>query len=161
MLIEMPLIKVHTLIHAPIERVFDLARSIDLHSLSTSDTNEKAIAGRTTGLIEEGESVTWEATHFGVRQQLTSHIPEVKYPFYFRDEMLKGAFKSIYHEHFFEQKEQYTLMTDSFRYEAPLGILGDLANVLFLKRYMKSFLVKRNECIKQYAESEDWKTVLK
>ncbi|RYF13850.1 MAG: cell division protein, partial [Flavobacteriales bacterium] len=34
-----------TTINAPIQLVFDCARSIDIHQLSTAKTNEKAIAG--------------------------------------------------------------------------------------------------------------------
>tara|TARA_Y100000385_G_scaffold50965_1_gene47775 strand:+ start:2192 stop:2338 length:147 start_codon:yes stop_codon:yes gene_type:complete len=48
----MPIIKIETIINAPIDRVFDLARSIDLHTLSTKETNEKAVAGKTSGFIE-------------------------------------------------------------------------------------------------------------
>lgn len=70
----MPTIKIITEIFAPIDLVFDLSRDIDFHQISTSQTNEKAIYGKTHGLIEEGESVTWEATHFFIRHRLTSKI---------------------------------------------------------------------------------------
>ena len=54
--------------------VFDLSRSIDFHMESASKTQERAIEGKTCGLIELGETVTWEAVHFGVKQQLTTKI---------------------------------------------------------------------------------------
>ncbi|WP_317124917.1 hypothetical protein [Chryseobacterium nematophagum] len=47
-------IYLETIINADIHKVFDLARDIDLHQKSTQKTNEKAISGRITGLIEEG-----------------------------------------------------------------------------------------------------------
>ena len=149
----MPSITIETLINAPINRCFDLSRSIDLHTDSMKHTGEKAIAGRTSGLIGLGESVTWEAKHFGIRQHLTSKITEFDYPNYFVDEQVSGAFKSIRHEHCFEARGGQTLMTDIFTFESPLGWLGRLANVLFLKSYMKILLLKRNEIIKQTAES--------
>jgi ligand-binding SRPBCC domain-containing protein len=98
-------IYLETRIIAPIEVCFDLARSIDLHKVSLEHTNEKAIAGKTSGLIEKGEFVTWRAKHLGVNQQLTVEIIEMNPPDYFCDEMTKGAFKTMRHEHFFEQKE--------------------------------------------------------
>jgi uncharacterized protein YndB with AHSA1/START domain len=55
-----------TRIEAPIEQVFDLARDIDLHARSMAHTNERAVAGRTSGRIRQGETVTWRATHFGI-----------------------------------------------------------------------------------------------
>lgn len=88
----MPTLHLRTLINAPIERVFDLARSIDAHMASTSQTREKAISGRTSGLIEQGETVTWEATHFGIRQQLSVRITQMDRPYHFEDEMISGAF---------------------------------------------------------------------
>lgn len=99
--VPMPHIKLETIINAPIERCFDLARSIDLHKISTGNTQEEAIAGTTSGLIGLNETVTWRARHFGVRQTLTSKITEFERPHFFVDEMLEGAFKSIYHKHIF------------------------------------------------------------
>ena len=149
----MPSIVIETYIHVPIERCFDLSRSVDLHTDSMKHTGEKAIAGRTGGLIDLGETVTWEAKHFGIRQTLTSKITEFDYPNYFVDEMVSGAFKSFRHEHRFVRQGGETQMTDIFSFESPLGLLGRLANVLFLKSYMKRLLQKRNEIIKQVAES--------
>lgn len=158
----MPSITIHTEISAPLERVFDLARSIDLHSISVSETKEKAIAGRTSGCIEKGETVTWEAVHFGVKQRLTSIISELIYPTYFVDEMTKGIFKSIHHQHIFTKQENGLVkMTDIFRYESPLGVIGKIADVIFLEKYLYKFLKKRNDIIKSYAESDLWKSVLK
>lgn len=156
----MPIIELTTAIHAPIERVFDLARSIDLHSISTSKTQERAIAGCTSCLIQDQETVTWQAVHFGVKQKLTSKITALNLPTYFKDEMLKGAFKSIYHEHIFQSEGAKTIMIDKFNFESPLGILGTLANKLFLYNYMTKFLQERNAIVKEYAESNLWKTIL-
>jgi len=154
----MPKIVLETHVKAPIELVFDLARSIDLHQNSLKHTHEKAIAGRTTGLVEEGETVTWEATHFGIKQQLTSLITDVQPHHFFADEMVSGAFKRFRHEHHFSSPEHgVTLMKDVFDYDSPLGILGQLADFLFLKSYMTRLLEQRNEVLKQTAEDGSWK----
>lgn len=148
----MPAIEITTYINAPIEKCFDLARSIDLHLESTKQTGEQAIAGRTSGLIELGETVTWRAKHFGIRQSLSSKITEFEKPNYFVDEMVEGAFKSFRHEHRFTTVDGHTVMQDVFVFESPLGILGRLANVLFLERYMRNLLLERNRVIKEVAE---------
>lgn len=149
----MPIIQLKTFIEADIQLVFDLSRSVDLHQYSTQETNEKAIKGVTAGLMDKGDMVTWRAKHLGIYQTLTSKITAFESPHYFVDEMVRGAFKSFRHEHIFEQQEGGTLMIDVFDYEAPLALLGKLANVLFLKNYMQYFLEKRNSCIKSMAES--------
>lgn len=156
----MPLINIETLIQAPIQRCFDLSRSIDLHQISMEHTNEKAIAGRTSGLIQLGEQVTWQARHFGLTQKLTVQITAFDAPYFFADEMLKGAFQSFRHEHHFKASASATLMTDRFVFEAPLGVLGQIANCLFLTKYMKRLLQERNKTIQTIAESERWKEVL-
>lgn len=155
----MPRIRLETEINAPRNIVFDLSRSIDLHKISTKQTNEEAIAGVTSGLIGENQTVTWRAKHFGVYQTLTSKITEFKMPDYFVDEMEKGIFKRFKHKHIFEESKGKTLMIDIFNYESPLGVLGKIADILFLEKYMKALLEIRNETIKEFAESDKWKKV--
>lgn len=157
----MPTIEIETRINAPIEICFDLARSIDLHSISTAQTNEQAIAGCTSGLIELNETVTWQATHFGIRQKLTSKITAMQRPFHFCDEQQQGAFKFIKHDHYFEEKDGTVIMRDIFRFGAPLGPLGWLAEKLVLTNYLRGFLIERNNCIKTFAENGRWKEVLR
>jgi len=148
----MPVIELVTYIHAPIETCFDLARSIDLHKRSTAGTGEEAVAGVTSGLIGAGEMVTWRAKHFGVWQHLTSIISAFEYPVYFRDEMVRGAFKSIKHDHRFERSGDMTIMRDHFEFESPGGLAGKLFNTLVLTRYLTQLLKKRNQVIKEVAE---------
>ena len=157
----MPEIRLETFIAAPVERCFDLSRSIDLHKVSLEHTGEKAIDGKTSGLIEKGEFVTWEARHFGVKQKLSVKITELKPPGYFCDEMTKGAFKIMRHEHFFECRDGGTLMIDKFYYEVPFWIFGAGFDYFVLKNYMRRLLESRNKTIKQFAESDEWKKVLK
>lgn len=156
----MPVIAIETKIAATQKVVFDLSRSIDLHIISTQQTGEKTIAGRTSGLIELNETVTWQARHFGIIQKLTTKITEMNSPHYFVDEMTKGVFKEMVHRHSFSENDGFTLMTDHFNFTSPLGIFGRLADAIFLKSYMTSLLRKRNQTIRKVAESNDWKEIL-
>ena len=148
----MPVIELITHINAPIAKCFDLSRSIDLHMESTKQTGETAIAGRTSGLISLGETVTWRAKHFGVWQTLISKITQFDYPVSFTDEMVSGAFKSFKHQHLFFDESGKILMKDVFQFESPLGLAGKLVNSLFLTGYMKKLLETRNLVIKKEAE---------
>lgn len=152
-------IVLETEIKAPIELVFDLSRSIDLHLLAAKDKKEKAIAGVTTGLIGLNETVTWEAEHMGGVQELTSKIVEYNQPTLFVDEMQEGAFLYMRHEHHFQEKNGNTVMIDRFRFKSPFGFFGKLANALFLKRYMKNILINKNAFIKEYAETDQHKAL--
>ncbi|MGB3467549.1 MAG: SRPBCC family protein [Cyclobacteriaceae bacterium] len=157
----MPVISFKTRINAPKEVCFDLCRSIDLHKVSTSHTNEEAIRGVVSGLIDLGETVTWRAKHLGFYQRLTSVITEYERPDLFVDELEKGIFSHFRHEHRFANDGEFTLMTDVFDYRSPLGILGKLADKLFLKAYMTDLLDRRNKTIKSFAENGKWQEIVK
>ena len=146
-------IELCTEINAPIENCFDLARNIDVHQLSTSKTNERAIAGRLSGLCELNDEITWEAKHFGIKQKLTVRIIQLDFPFIFEDVMLKGAFKSMKHIHEFEFNNGSTIMKDNFQYEVPFGFIGRLFDKFVLKTYMTNFLIERNRILKNSAEN--------
>jgi ligand-binding SRPBCC domain-containing protein len=149
-----------TEIYSTIGICFDLSRSIDLHKISTAATSEEAIEGRTSGLINLHETVTWQAIHFGIRQKLTTKITAFDRPIYFRDEQIKGIFKSLIHDHKFEEKGNKVIMTDIFTFQAPFGMLGKILSKFILTNYMKQFLIDRNETIKEYAETEKWRGML-
>ena len=149
----MPQIVVKTFIRAPIETVFDAARDAELHTRTTKHTRERIVAGRDEGLFELGDEVTFEATHFFVRQRLSARIVEMQPPLRFTDEMLSGAFQSLRHVHLFEDVENGTRMTDVLVWKAPLGLLGCVADRLFLVRYMKRFIQRRNRALKALVEA--------
>lgn len=142
-------------IDAPIAKCFDLARNVDIHMATTASTKETAVAGVTAGLMEKGDEVTWEATHFGRKQQLTAKIIEMEKPYRFTDAMVKGAFHSFIHTHEFLESGNGTIMKDKFAYRSPLGILGTLADKLFLEKYMERFIVKRAIELKNIAEKRN------
>ena len=152
----MPVIRLETTINAPVNRVFYLSLSVELHVHSTRSTHERVISGITSGLLTLNDSVTWEAKHLGVTQQLTSKIMACNPPFSFTDEMTKGIFHHLNHRHDFSFENGCTVMTDYFDYASPLGPLGWLADQLYIRRYLENFLIIRNQTIKEFAETNRW-----
>jgi len=150
----MTTINLVTEIKADKKIVFDLSRNIDVHQTSMTASREKAIAGRTSGLINMDETVTWEAKHFGFRLKHQSKITEMRLHDSFTDEMVKGCFKSFKHAHIFEEENGVTKMIDSLQYETPLGILGTFFDWLLLKNYMTQLIRKRNTHLKISAEKQ-------
>ena len=141
-----------TVIKAPIQLVFDHARNIDTHQDSATKSNEIAIAGTTSGLINKGETVTWRGKHFGIFLQHQSVISQMEQPTYFIDEQLKGHFKNFKHQHFFEEKDGQTIMKDLMQYETPHGIFGQIFDKLALKNHLTQFLIERNSHLKLVSE---------
>jgi ligand-binding SRPBCC domain-containing protein len=148
----MPTITVDTFVKSSPERCFDAARDLDLHLTSMAHTGERAVAGRTSGLIELGEHVTWEARHFRVRQRFTSRITAFDRPRHFQDSMTRGAFHSFIHDHYFDRVGEGTLMRDVLAFSSPLGLLGMVVDKLVMAAYLRRLLEARNALIKQEIE---------
>lgn len=150
--IRMTVITIVTQIRAAPERCFDASRDLDLHLQSMEDTGERAVAGRMSGLIEMGEQVTWEARHFGIRQRFTSAITAYDRPRHFQDSMLRGAFRSFVHDHYFESCDGGTRMTDVLAFRSPFGVIGAIVDRLLMTNYLTRLLTKRNEVVKASLE---------
>lgn len=157
----MKIIRMTTLIAAPVERCFKLSTSIDLHLASAAASSEAVVEGITSGLIHEGEKVTWRGRHFGWMFTHESLIETLRPYTYFRDVMIHGAFRTFEHDHYFAPMNDGTRMRDELTFSAPMGFLGRLAESLFLERHLTRFLRRRNAMLKKVAESEaDWRRYL-
>ncbi len=146
-------LSVDTLIQAPIELCFDLARDMNAHTETMAHSGERIVAAPPSGMLEMGDEVTFEAVHFGIRQRLTGKIIQFERPRLFTDQMTKGAFRSLVHEHRFTIEGESTRMTDVVMLEAPLGPLGRIVERLFLRRYMRKLLADKGQAMKRMAES--------
>lgn len=140
----MPRIVLATSIPASAQRCFDLSLSVDAHTASMSRSAERIVGGIGSGVMDLGDSVTWQARHFGVPFTMTSRITELSAPTRFVDEQVSGPFRRWWHEHVFEERDGATLMTDTVEFVAPLGPVGRLVERLVLTPYLTRLLAQRN-----------------
>jgi ligand-binding SRPBCC domain-containing protein len=152
----MPFIHLTTFIAAPKERVFDLSTSVDLHKASMKSHGEVIVDGVMSGLVQLNDTITWKARHLFKDRIFQSKITKFHRPDYFVDEQLKGDFAMYKHEHFFRQVQNGTIMIDQCHFETPYGIIGKLVNKFHLTKYMAALLARRNQMIKEVAESNLW-----
>ena len=141
----MPNLRLVTRVGASAAACFDLGLSVDAHLASMGPSGERAVAGVTSGSMGLGDTVTWQARHFGLPVQMTSRITTYERPRRFVDEQVAGPFRSWWHEHTFLPAAEGTLMVDVVRFETPYGALGRIAERLVLTRYLRHLLVQRNE----------------
>ncbi|HEY1684012.1 MAG TPA: SRPBCC family protein [Tepidisphaeraceae bacterium] len=145
---------ISTFIRASPQICFDLARSVDVHLQSASDSDERVIAGRNTGLLELGDEVTWQGKHLGFTHRLSSKIIILQPPDFFQDRMMRGPFGFLEHDHRFEPQNNDTQMTDVLTFQAPFGPIGWLAERLILAPHLRRFLMQRATVLKQLAEQQ-------
>ena len=153
-------IHVTTFILAPAERVFDLCRNTTIYKAVLKGRKEGFSSGAGSSLIASGETITFNAKHLGKTRIMTARLIEMERPMKFAEEQVKGDLKSFRLESHFKQVENGTILINILTFEGPRDFLGSLIGKFFLKSYLEKFLLKRNEVIKQYAETEKWKAVL-
>lgn len=156
----MPTIHLTTFIAAPVERVFDLNRSIGLQKVFMERLGFTAVAGITAGLINKEESVTWKGKYLYKTRFFTSRVTDIT-PFeLFIEKMIRGDFKNYRHEHYFKPAENGTIVIDIINFEISSGWLGRMITRLYLHRYIESMIMLRNETVRQYAVSDKWMALL-
>ncbi|HQZ95744.1 MAG TPA: SRPBCC family protein [Pyrinomonadaceae bacterium] len=154
----MPQIVLETFINASPETCFDLIRDDRIHIETTAKTKESAFDGGTNTKIGLGQTVTFEGTHFGFRQQLTMKVVKFERPVLFVDEMTDGTFSSFRHIHEFTRHEAVTLMLDTLTWTSPYGMLGRIVDKFLIKRHLRNLVSRRNARLKQIAEAENIST---
>lgn len=99
-------------------------------NITSKNANEKMYAGMIISYNVRplaGISLNW-----------VTEITHVKDKKYFVDEQRIGPYKMWHHQHKIEAIEGGVLMTDIVTYQPPMGILGALANALFINQKLKS-----------------------
>ena len=151
----MPIIIQENFIRAPAETCFDLMRDARIHHQTISHTNERAVAGVTDGMIGLDQTVTFEGTHFGLRQRLTVKVTAFERPTLFVDEMIEGRFKSFKHIHEFTPQDGGTRMRDTLEWTSPFGLIGRIVDALILENHLRDLVSRRNERLKEIAEAAE------
>ena len=148
------LVEVVTLVRAAPAVLFDLELDVDVHAASLAGSGETASTPGGRRLLGPGDEVTFRARHFGVRWCMTSRVTAHQRPHRFVDEQVRGPFRSLHHEHLFEDLgDGRTRMTDRMAVSAPGGPLGALAARLVLAPHLRRLLRRRAEHVGALAEA--------
>jgi ligand-binding SRPBCC domain-containing protein len=79
----------------------------------------------------------------GVPMQWVTEITHVNPPYYFVDEQRFGPYAFWHHQHMLKAVDQGVEMTDEVNYALPLGFLGRLAHIIFVKRALTNIFEYR------------------
>lgn len=141
----MPNFEVVTPVAAPPDQVFAVCLDVQAHTRSMASSSERAVDGRTRGELSLGDTVTFQARHFGLTWRLKARITSYDRPRRFVDEQESGPFKRWHHAHHFEPDGAGgTVMRDVIDFASPLGPLGRAVDRILLSRYMPHLIRSRN-----------------
>ncbi|MFP1603633.1 SRPBCC family protein [Microbacterium sp. 2216-1] len=143
----MPRFVLERFVPAAPSEVFDVSLDVGLHLASQRSHREHVAAGRTAGMLEEGEQITWSARHFGVRFRMTSMVFDVDRPHLFRDRQTAGPFASFAHAHEFSGVDGGTHMRDTIDFRSPLGWVGRIVDAAVMRRHLIAVITERNDAI--------------
>ncbi|MDQ4215726.1 SRPBCC family protein [Microbacterium capsulatum] len=145
----MPAFALERLIPAPVERVFALSLDVAVHVESMTAHDERIVGGVGSGLMREGDTVTWDARHFGVRFRMTSLVFDVDPPHGFSDRQLRGPFAEFRHRHTFTPSGDGTLLRDEIEFRSPFGLLGRIVDALVMRRHLIRLIEQRNDTLER------------
>jgi ligand-binding SRPBCC domain-containing protein len=91
----------------------------------------------------------------GIPVYWMTEITQVQEPVYFIDQQRFGPYTLWHHQHHFKAIPGGVEMTDIVHYRIPLGLLGDLANWLFVKKKLESIFQYRYKAVEELFGS--WK----
>jgi ligand-binding SRPBCC domain-containing protein len=98
-------------------------------------------------VMKVGTLIDYTIRVAGVRLRWTTMITTYNPPYEFVDEQLRGPYALWFHRHLFKPVPGGTEMTDSVHYALPLGPLGALAHVLFVKRQVRGIFEYRTKVL--------------
>jgi len=91
----------------------------------------------------------------GIKMRWCTEISQVVEHQYFIDEQRFGPYNMWHHQHRFKEVECGVEMTDIVHYGMPFGILGQIANTLFVKKQLTEIFNYRIEAVNKKWPSTD------
>lgn len=89
----------------------------------------------------------------GIKMHWVTEITHVEQLHYFVDEQRFGPYAFWHHKHFLKEVAGGVEMIDIVHYKLPFGIFGKLANILFVKKQLKSIFDFRFKKMEQLFNS--------
>ncbi len=83
----------------------------------------------------------------GIPTKWVTEITHVKDQEFFVDEQRVGPYSLWHHEHILSDHPGGVLMKDIVTYKPPLGILGDIANAVFIKSKLNQVFAYRSKAL--------------
>lgn len=146
-------------IHAPIERCFALSTSVEIVQRELHMT---PVQGRTTGLVQGGDTIRWEGMQLGFSNFHVSLIQPQTFdaPHFFQDRMIAGRFRTFEHEHRFTATPEGTRLDDEVRFSMKWGLFGWTVGRLVLVPHIRTLMHRRFRLLKHIAETGEWREYL-
>jgi ligand-binding SRPBCC domain-containing protein len=144
-------IRLETWINAPVERCFALAVNADFCKLVIGGKKDATSA---IGPLTVGDALQWRGRRFGLNLAYVGRIDAMRPCSYLREVQESGFFRHFEHERHFATQDDGTRLRHEVHFEAPL----------FRTKLARNFVIqelrRRDQMLKEYAESSGWREFL-
>ncbi len=145
------------LVHAPIDRCFQLTTSI---ALVQEELGMHPVNGRASGFVVANDAVRWEGWQLGMKHFHVTRITGYDRPVYMQDSMAAGRFRSFQHDHHLTETATGTLLRDEVRFTLPMEFIGRAIARHIMAPHVLRLLRSRFARIRRIAQGEDWRRYL-
>ncbi|MFN8280780.1 MAG: SRPBCC family protein [Saprospiraceae bacterium] len=144
-------------IPAGVDEVWDFIKEPNNLNLITPPEMDFRVTGKSgNGLMYSGMIITYKVKPMlGISMQWVTEITHVVEKQYFVDEQRSGPYSFWHHQHRIETISGGVLMTDIVSYIPPLGIIGAIANRLFIQSKLNSIFNYRKTALENFFGSWD------
>lgn len=138
-------------IPAPLEEVWQyFSRPENLNHITPEDMSFEILSDIENMPMYEGMIVQYRVSPLlGIKMRWVTEIKQVQEGRYFIDEQRFGPYAFWHHQHHFEEMNGGVLMTDILHYKIPFGILGTLADLLFVNKRIEEIFIYRKKAVER------------
>jgi ligand-binding SRPBCC domain-containing protein len=133
----------------PLDEVFEFFSSASNLELLTPSLMHFEIVTPGPIAMAPGTLIEYRLRVHGIPIRWISRIEEWEQGRRFVDRQLKGPYKLWHHTHEFEEMPGGTKVSDSVRYELPLGVLGELGGLPLVRRDLARIFDYRREAVQK------------
>jgi ligand-binding SRPBCC domain-containing protein len=139
------ILEFETKLYRPLDEIFNFFSTAENLDQVTPDDLGFSILSPLPIKMNVGTLIDYRITLMGVPFFWRTLISDWEPPYRFVDQQLKGPYVFWHHEHTFEQKDGYVLMTDRVHYLSPGWIFEPLVDSLFVRGQLNKMWAYRSK----------------
>jgi ligand-binding SRPBCC domain-containing protein len=138
-------------IPASLDAVWDFVSSpANLKEITPDYMGFEVTSKQITDKMYKGMIITYKVSPLlGIKMTWVTEISQVEDKKYFVDEQKVGPYKLWYHQHHLKEIDGGVEMIDIIHYQPPMGILGDIANTVFIARQLEGIFDYRRVALEK------------
>jgi len=139
------------IIHTSLETAWDFFTDpANLELITPKNMGFKVISEYHTDKMYPGQLIEYTVKPFlGIPIYWMTEITHVEDKKYFVDEQRFGPYSLWHHQHHFKETKEGVKMTDIVHYKIPFWFVGDVANVVFVRRRLEAIFDYRHQVVGQ------------